>query len=182
MWRTSSRRTTANSDYIHGGIEGTLSRLLIYITISFPTMKTAMSPKRGGNSEFLNHHHLYRYYSELSERTYVWDNGFSSSWLTGTMTACLQLNQWRIEGNWDPKLCDRGVKFIWKFRHWQLCKMERYSPGDKVKDKMRYRRDGYLHQIPAGNNKRKKLLPNQSITVLKVGQSTEWFDSHFHAG
>lgn len=36
--------------------------------------------------------------------------------------------------------------------------MEKYSPGGKVKDKMRYRRDSYLYQIPADNNRRKKSL------------------------
>lgn len=60
--------------------------------------------------------------------------------------------------------------------------MEKYSPGGEVKDEMRYRRDGYLHQIPADNNKRRdNLLLNQSITALAAGQDEEWCDPRFHA-
>lgn len=59
--------------------------------------------------------------------------------------------------------------------------MEKYSPGGEVKDEMRYRRDGYLHQIPADNNKRDNLLLNQSITALAAGQDEEWCDPRFHA-
>lgn len=51
--------------------------------------------------------------------------------------------------------------------------MDKYSPGGKVKDKMRYRRDGYLHQISADDNKRKNLLHNQSITMLEGGQNED---------
>ena len=60
--------------------------------------------------------------------------------------------------------------------------MKKYSPGGEVKDKMRYRRDGYLHPIPADNNKRRdNLLLNQNITVLEAGQDEEWCDPHLHA-